>query len=1062
MTSALKFVHIAVMKTLLSSLHGIFLPCFLSVLGVLTLLPGERLTAATTDKITLNLKISTDRKSAHVTVPEGIETVSIQRFEHRKGWQKFTSRKAIVGKMKFKLPTNSPFTRWRAFGTPVRETISGPRDKFPTVFYKGKNKFSPIKSPSEMTTGWPWPQTFDFSKISMTEAVTPPPAVPAVPEAPVEADIWKIEGNKVYFFNQLRGLQVLDMENPADPRLVASLRIPALGQDLYVLPGTSESKTLVLLTRSETGTTTRINVVKVLENQAEILFTHDVPGTLADSRLLGNRLILASNVRNLSTKIISDERSAGTDISEWLIREDQAPSLISKNFVAGNNPILSAGSDWLAVAVDSLSDNEASDVSVFSLALGTVSPMGTPVRTSGKILGKFGMRWSNNVLTAISEVPRSRENAQPVTLLENFRVWAPGVIHTMVYEPQPIGSVSMGLGENLYATRFDGDKAYVVTFLQTDPLWIVDLSDPRDPKISGHLEVPGWSTHLEPMGDLLLSVGWESGMVAASLFDVADPAAPTLIRRLNLGASSEAVWDEKALKVLPELGLAMIPMLSYDRETWTESRYIQLLDVDTTARDLVKRGSISHDFDARRADLLGDHVVSISQRVMVTAAVADRDAPEIISEVSLAWPVNQVLAAGEFLLQIEDGSSYGAEATLRISPAAETEQILTEIPLGAGQVRMAEVRSGKLYVLRENTHSKGFVPMLRIYPGSFERPLSLDIYDASALPALPLLGSCTVNPGQGNQLKSERFLWPHPDRPAVVLNTSGFFYGFWREPIIAIPIVNITDTRSSTPELSRLQVEPTIPQIWDNRNTAPKLLLFNVSAPTAPTAAAPLTLGDPGESLDGACSAADGLVVIGISRKVAPETSSPSKFVDEFPSVRVIQIHADGTTTQRPIIDLPGKLFSIGELDTKGFLAYTAAAGENSATTMRHVSACDGFDAYLINQLEVPADSPVSANGRRLFVATDRGLERHQLASDGEWSTSPIQEIGWKPDRLHWVGGGIAGVTAKSIFWSDAQGKSLQSWNLPAGRPQAGRMLRMANGDILLPMGEYGVERLAH
>lgn len=1056
MTSASKFGNIAAMKALINALRSVSLPCLLTLLGILLLVPGESLMAATTGKKALSLKLSANRKLAHVAVPEGIATVTIQKFEQDKGWQKFTARKAIVGKMKFKLPANEASTRWRAFGVPV----NGPRDKFPTAFYSGRNKFSPVKSPSEMTPTWLWTQTFDFSKISTMEAINPPPALPTVVETPVEADIWKIEGNKVYFFNQLRGLQVLNLEDPADPRLIASLRIPALGQDLYVLPGTAEAKLLVLLTRSETGTTTRINVVKTLENNAEILFTRDVAGTLADSRMLGNRLILANHGRNLSKSIPSGEPATETMVSEWLIREDQAPALISENFIVGENPILSAGSDWLAVAVDALATNEASDISVFSLADGSVQRMGAPVQTSGRILGKFGMRWRNNVLTAISEVARTQEDAEPVTLLENFRVWAPGVIRPMVYEPQPIGSVSMGHGENLYATRFAGDKAYIVTFFETDPLWIVDLSDPKDPKIAGHLEVPGWSTHLEPMGDLLLSVGWESGTVAASLFDVADPAAPTLLRRLNLGASSEAVWDEKALKVLPDLGLAMIPMMSYDPETWTERRYIQLLDVDTTARDLVKRGSISHDFDARRADLLGDHVVSISQRVMVTAEVTDRDAPQITSEVALAWPVNQVLAAGEFLLQIEDGAAYRTEATLRVSPATETEQILAEIPLGAGQVRVAEVRSGKLYVLREGTYSNGFIPMLRIYPGSFERPLSLDIYDASALPALPLLGSCTVNPGQGNQLKLERFLWPHPERPAVVLNFSGPFYGIWPYPIIGIPLVNITDTPGRTQAANQLSVEPGMPRILEDRNTAPKLLLFDVSAPDAPTAASPLTVGDPGESLDGACSAADGLVVLGISRKVAAKTPDSSEFVDEFPSVRVIQIQADGTTTQRPIIDLPGTLFAIGELDAKGFLAYTKALGGDPATHVRHVSACDGFDAFLINQLEVPTGSPVYASGRRLFVATEQGLERHQLASDGEWIASPIQEIGWKPDRLHGVGGGIAGVAERAIFWSDAQGNTLESWKLPAGRPSVGRMLRLASGDILLPTGEYGVERL--
>ncbi len=52
--------------------------------------------------------------------------------------------------------------------------------------------------------------------------------------------------------------------------------------------------------------------------------------------------------------------------------------------------------------------------------------------------------------------------------------------------------------ENLYATRFMGDKAYVVTFEQIDPLFVIDLSTPTQPKILGELKIPGYSSYLQP------------------------------------------------------------------------------------------------------------------------------------------------------------------------------------------------------------------------------------------------------------------------------------------------------------------------------------------------------------------------------------------------------------------------------------------------------------------------------------------------------------------------------------------------------------------------------------
>ncbi len=105
--------------------------------------------------------------------------------------------------------------------------------------------------------------------------------------------------------------------------------------------------------------------------------------------------------------------------------------------------------------------------------------------------------------------------------------------------------------EAIYAVRFFGDKAYIVTFRQIDPLFIVDLSDPQNPHLSGELEVPGFSTYLHPVGDdKVFAIGREGQSLQASLFDVSNPKSPELITRVYLPASwseSEAEWNYKAI-----------------------------------------------------------------------------------------------------------------------------------------------------------------------------------------------------------------------------------------------------------------------------------------------------------------------------------------------------------------------------------------------------------------------------------------------------------------------------------------------------------------------------------
>ena len=71
-----------------------------------------------------------------------------------------------------------------------------------------------------------------------------------------------------------------------------------------------------------------------------------------------------------------------------------------------------------------------------------------------------------------------------------------------IKEKELIGSLEEGLGigrETVKSVRFDGDKCYVVTFLQTDPLYEIDLSDPTNPKIVDEYHAPGYSSYLHPV-----------------------------------------------------------------------------------------------------------------------------------------------------------------------------------------------------------------------------------------------------------------------------------------------------------------------------------------------------------------------------------------------------------------------------------------------------------------------------------------------------------------------------------------------------------------------------------
>lgn len=101
--------------------------------------------------------------------------------------------------------------------------------------------------------------------------------------------------------------------------------------------------------------------------------------------------------------------------------------------------------------------------------------------------------------------------------------------------------VDLGLTERIYSVRFMGNKGYLVTFRQIDPFYVIDLADPRNPKVAGELKIPGFSSYLHPLYEnVIVGVGQEGGQVKLSLFDVSDSANPREIDKYLLSDS----WSE--------------------------------------------------------------------------------------------------------------------------------------------------------------------------------------------------------------------------------------------------------------------------------------------------------------------------------------------------------------------------------------------------------------------------------------------------------------------------------------------------------------------------------------
>ncbi len=163
--------------------------------------------------------------------------------------------------------------------------------------------------------------------------------------------------------------------------------------------------------------------------------------------------------------------------------------------------------------------------------------------------------------------------------------------------------------------RFIGDAGFVVTFRQTDPLYAVDLSDPRRPRVRGELKILGYSAYLHPVGgDLLLGVGQDATEQGAqtgtqlSLFDVSDLSKPARLhaRSVGQGSSSAVEFDHHAFLWWAPAKLAVVPVEDYG----SSSSFVGAIGFGVTrGAGIGERGRASHEGEGYATPILRSFVV---------------------------------------------------------------------------------------------------------------------------------------------------------------------------------------------------------------------------------------------------------------------------------------------------------------------------------------------------------------------------------------------------------------------------------------------------------------------
>ncbi|MHB8898582.1 MAG: beta-propeller domain-containing protein [Thermoguttaceae bacterium] len=358
--------------------------------------------------------------------------------------------------------------------------------------------------------------------------------------------------------------------------------------------------------------------------------------------------------------------------------QDQVLKLVIPSLSVGDASGSVVDSGWLLEPGDiyrPLSDDDIALVSITLLDLGdqeagptdTVgvpSPGATEIYLSGDGLFLLGTRWDwaedNTSQTSILKfdldaqagaVTLSAAGSVAGRLLDQFSfdvheglvrvatiagTWAQPDNSLFVLRQegdtfQEVGRLAgIAPGEQIYAARFLGDQAYLVTFRRIDPLFTIDLANPAEPRLAGELEIPGFSNYLQPAGDgYLLGMGSDAdpetgrvGQPQVSLFDVSDMANPRRVDFFTIPTDLGG-WnlfgDHHQVAWFPEYGVLTV-LAPGGEPSWQNVLWV--LRVDTSAsgteddRAIEPLGTIQHDTSLTRAVRLGDRLVAVSDQNM--------------------------------------------------------------------------------------------------------------------------------------------------------------------------------------------------------------------------------------------------------------------------------------------------------------------------------------------------------------------------------------------------------------------------------------------------------------
>lgn len=339
----------------------------------------------------------------------------------------------------------------------------------------------------------------------------------------------------------------------------------------------------------DTGTTIVMSFDITKRNQPKLIRSNTQDGSYRSSRMVGNILYTVSQyyVRAESEETLENvcipkvggaeigcdciflpETAGDSYILLTALDAASKDSAVSSVAVLGNSGNYYCSEDTFYVIAEDYNykDNnpeirEKTVINSFSLD-GTSIAFKATGEVTGRIINQYSLDQYEGKLRIATTCFNNRTNKNVSSL------------YVLDKNLDTIGKLEdIANNEQIKSVRYMGKQAYIVTFRNTDPLFAIDLSDPKNPTVKGELKIPGYSAYLHPIGDnLLIGIGYEGdsqnadfNSVKVSLFDISDPTnLKELDKLVYLKTSTSVRENPKELIYKADEGILGMPMNTYD------------------------------------------------------------------------------------------------------------------------------------------------------------------------------------------------------------------------------------------------------------------------------------------------------------------------------------------------------------------------------------------------------------------------------------------------------------------------------------------------------------------